>query len=548
VLLLALVLLPAVLRGGWALDDRELIFQNPVTSGALPWTAALGRDYFHHLGDSGAWRPLASLSLRLDRQLFGEWVHGYHLVNWALHVGVLALCLALLRELGLGLRRCVLGLVVFALHPLLVDSVVWISGRTSMLSAIFPLLGLWGYARLCRGGHRAGVALLSAAAGLLAGLLAKEDAVVFAALFLLVAGRTSHRHLVLASGAIALVLGLWCAGRSLALGAALPSATSPALAGASLAQRLELGGAALVEALRLVLLPLSYPPQYRAQFLLARGPASCGSVAGVGGWLLLCTPLAMALVRRRRAGPMLASAALAALAFLPVMQIVPLGEVFAPRFLYLPLLFAVPFVGGLGSCLHGTRPLALVGGALIVVLGSLSFERAGLYADRGAWRAELLRFVPDDAPSWNDLGLYREESGDEPGAILAFERAIACDPHYSRGWSNLGRARLLAGELELAQTALRQAVGVGPRNAVARVNLGSLLARQGRPAEAAEYYAQATRLAPGLAPAWRGRAQALAALGRTREALSAAREALRLDPGDAIAQTLLERLSRATPP
>ena len=48
------------------MDDQELLFGNPVVDGSLPLSAAFDRDYFHHLGDAGQWRPLASLSLRLE--------------------------------------------------------------------------------------------------------------------------------------------------------------------------------------------------------------------------------------------------------------------------------------------------------------------------------------------------------------------------------------------------------------------------------------------------------------------------------------------------
>ena len=542
VLALALLLLPAVLRGGWVLDDRELLFGNPVTSGALPWSEAFARDYFHHLGGSGAWRPLASLSLRLDRWLFGEWTAGYHLSNWVLHVGVVALALACARALGLGLRQVAAGLVVFALHPLLVDSVVWISGRTSMLSALFPLAGLWAYLIAARRGAPISLALLPACLGLLGGLWAKEDALVFAPLLVLVAGRSSRRAAWVACGAVVLVLGLWCAGRALALGAPLPEATRPALAGAPLGERLALGGAAILEAARLVLLPFDHPPQYRAEFLRARHGALGGAVAAIGGWLLLCSPLVLFCLRRGRRRVLLASAALAALAFLPLTQLVPLGEVLAPRFLYLPLLLAIPLVGGLFARWVPARRQLVLGGLLALVLAALAWDRARVYSDRGAWRAEMLRFAPEDAPSWNDLGLFLEEEGQGAAALEAYERAIAADPRYSKGWSNLGRLRLEGGELDAAERVLREALRVGPRNAVVRVNLATTLARAGRQDEAAELYAEATRLAPGLGAAWRGLGQSLFELGRPAEARAALEQALRLDPRDRIAQTLADRI------
>ena len=227
---------------------------------------------------------------------------------------------------------------------------------------------------------------------------------------------------------------------------------------------------------------------------------------------------------------------------MPVTQIVPSGEVFAPRFLYLPLLFGAPLIGsaigrGVPERFHG-----VVAPVLACLLAWLSFERAAVYADRAAWRAEVLHHMPNDVASWNDLGLIREEAGDAQGAHAAWRHAIALDPNYSRSWSNLGRVQLMSGDLDAAESSLRAALRVGPRNAVVRVNLASLLAKLDRHLEAVDSYEQATRIAPGLAPAWRGLGQSLLALGRAAEARFAVQHSLDLDLGERSAQTLLRRI------
>ena len=63
----------AVLRGGFAFDDLEVIESNPVVQGSAPLLAAFERDYWHHREDAGHYRPLASLSLRAD--------HGHELMQ-----------------------------------------------------------------------------------------------------------------------------------------------------------------------------------------------------------------------------------------------------------------------------------------------------------------------------------------------------------------------------------------------------------------------------------------------------------------------------------
>ncbi|MFT7670134.1 MAG: tetratricopeptide (TPR) repeat protein [Planctomycetota bacterium] len=539
IITLGLLLLPAILRGGLALDDEQLLFENPVTSGALPWTAAFTRDYFHHISDSGQWRPVASLSLRLDRMIFDRWIVGFHLSNWAMHMALVALLWALLRQLRITGPGACFGIVVFALHPALADSIVWISGRTSMLSALFPVAGMLISCRWSSAGRSPMCCALPAAVGLMAGLLAKEDALVFAVAIPLVASSCRRTNLKAASLATTVTVLLWCACRSLALGAALPSAASPIMGAASLGERLAVGGAAILEALHLFILPASYPPQYQVSFLLERHSSMPLAIVATCGWTLLWLPIILFVWKRKTASTALASTALAALAFLPVTQIVPLGEVFAPRFLYLPLLFLVPFIGAVAARLVPDKfGFAAVCGLALILAGA-SYQRAKVYSSRSAWRSEVLRHMPNDVPSWNDLGLLREEQGDPAGARAAWRYAIELDPQYSRSWSNLGRLQLEQKEWLAAEISLREALRHGPRNAIPRVNLASLLAKQDRHREAVAFYQEATQLSPGLAPAWRGLAMSLDKLQRHSEARTALKRALVLDPANEKTQTLM---------
>lgn len=544
--LLALALLawlPGVLRGGWALDDRELLFGNPVTDGSLSWTAAFARDYFHHLGDVGQWRPLSSLSLRLSRALWGEWVTGYHLENLLLHLGVVAFALQTIRELG-GRRSWFLGvLVTFAIHPVLADSVIWISGRTSMLGALFPLAGGVGMLVVNRRGTRTGVAAALAGLGLLGGMLAKEEAIIFALVLVLLAGTRSRALRRWTGAAVVAALAIWWLARGIALGDHFAGATTPVLPSADLRERLVAGGSALLEAARLGALPIDYPPRYPLDFLLGRFAPLSAPFAACLGWSLWVTALVFSTIRlRATASPVAAASAIAALSFAPFLQLLPIGEIFAPRFLYLPLLFAAPLVGvTLERCLprRGTYVVALL---FAVVAGGFLFVRGGVYADREAWRGEVLHHSPDDVPSWNDLGLIREVRGDLEGARAAWRRAILLDPDYSRSWSNLGRVQLAAGELDAAEVSWRQALRAGPSNPIAHVNLANLLRRTDRTHEAIPLYRRATELAPGLGPAWRGLGRAYLELGRAGEARRTLLRALKLDPGDRSARVLLERL------
>ena len=111
---------PAILRGGFVLDDREVLERNPVVQGSLPWTEALRRDYWQHVAPAGHFRPVATLALRVDHALWGDSAWGYHATNVALHVACVAAAGLALLLLGARDRRGALpwmGLALFAATP-----------------------------------------------------------------------------------------------------------------------------------------------------------------------------------------------------------------------------------------------------------------------------------------------------------------------------------------------------------------------------------------------------------------------------------------------
>ncbi|MFV1960089.1 MAG: hypothetical protein ACC662_11830, partial [Planctomycetota bacterium] len=117
VVLVVLAWSGSVFRGGFALDDEAATLGNPVVTGALPWTAAFDRDYWHHRGDAGHYRPLATLSLRMDHALWGARPLGYHVTNVLLHAAVVLLLGLLLFSFKGGGAWIALGLALFATHP-----------------------------------------------------------------------------------------------------------------------------------------------------------------------------------------------------------------------------------------------------------------------------------------------------------------------------------------------------------------------------------------------------------------------------------------------
>ncbi len=529
----------AIVQGGFVLDDREAIFDNPVVNGDLGLVEAFRRDYWHHTSDAGHYRPLATLSLRLDHALWGRRAAGYHLTNLFLHVLVVALAGGVLaRTAGVG-GWAFFGLLVLASHPAIADSVAWISGRTSMLSAAGGLLACLAVL-LAR---QWPAAVFGVAGGLLLGLFGKEDAIVFALPVLLLAFLRPRSFRLAAVVGGVLALGVYLAMRAHALGSAMPSAPHAPLADLGFVDRLAFAGRGLLEAIRLVFFPVAYPPTYRlAMGFCVGAPPGLVALLGWLPWIALVAGGGAAAVSgllRRNAKRVVvgSSLAVAALSLLPVLQIVPAGEVFAPRFLYLPLLFLVPAIGALVTLLPRVLIVLLVG--LLVVL---AWDRSAVYGGREAWNQEVLQYVPRDVGALNDWGLAREEIGDVEGAAEKWLLATRLDPSYSRAWSNLGRLWLAEGETERAEAVFRMALKAGPRNPVAHVNLAALLLREQHYDQAEALYRDALALSRGFLPAWRGLGRALQGQGRLDEARAAYEQALRLGPRDEITRQLLRTL------
>ena len=130
-------------QGFIGLDDNIYVSENPyVQQGlSLKGTAwAFKTMYFGH------WIPLTWLSLMLDAQLYGLNAGGYHLTNLLLHIMNVLLVFLVFEYITGGFWESVFVAALFALHPLRVESVAWISDRKGLLSTFFFILTIWMYA------------------------------------------------------------------------------------------------------------------------------------------------------------------------------------------------------------------------------------------------------------------------------------------------------------------------------------------------------------------------------------------------------------------
>jgi tetratricopeptide (TPR) repeat protein len=147
-LLLALVTAalywPVVKNGFINFDDPDYVTSNPLVQKGLSWQGVRWAFTSYH---SSNWHPITWLSHMLDCQLYGLKPTGHHLTNVAIHILNTLLLFGLLNRLTDAFWRSAIVAGLFALHPLHVESVAWISERKDVLSALFFILALWAYAR-----------------------------------------------------------------------------------------------------------------------------------------------------------------------------------------------------------------------------------------------------------------------------------------------------------------------------------------------------------------------------------------------------------------
>jgi len=174
------IFLPAVRCGFVNWDDGKYVYQNPTVLGGLTLDGCR-----HAFSDVifGYWAPLTILSYQLDATLFGIQPWGFHLTNVLLHAASTVILFVSLVRMTRESWASLAVAAGFGLHPLRVESVVWIAERKDVLSVFFLMLTLLAYERYCRRPDASRYAPVWL--GMLASLLCKSTLVTLPVLLLL---------------------------------------------------------------------------------------------------------------------------------------------------------------------------------------------------------------------------------------------------------------------------------------------------------------------------------------------------------------------------
>jgi len=490
--------LPA-LGGGFlsGFDDGFNLLDNPAYRGFgarnLLWmfTSAHGRHY----------HPLTWLTFALDHQFWGMAAFGYHLTSVVIHALNAALFALVARRLfaAAGLERAraataaLLAALFFALHPLRVESVAWLSERRDVVSGFFYLLTILIYlsAQTRAAGEERARLLLWAAAAYAASLLGKAIGVTLPLALLVLDVYPLRRRLtagVLAEKipllAIAAAFGL------LALYAEIPNGALTPLADLSLGARAAVAAYAAVFYLAKTIAPVGLLPLYPLPASV--DPLSPLFAASFAAFAALCATAWLA----RRVRPALAAAwVFYVITLLPVSGLIRIGPTLAAdRYTYLSCLGWALLAGALLARLERRRALAL-GGLIAAVLGAATWAQAGVWRDERSLWTYVLSVSPDHAPAEYHLGRFCMEVGRAAQdqrlmteAAEHFRAAVRLDPTLAPAYNDLGNALSALGDQSGALAAFLQALALAPDAGMIHFNIGRALESAGRRDEAAAQY------------------------------------------------------------
>jgi tetratricopeptide (TPR) repeat protein len=464
-------------------DDHLLIERNPIIRTLDPVTH-LGSHFWERQGGKGDdfiyYRPLVSATLAVEWKLFGATPWGYHATNVLLHWLAAWLVFLVLREIGSDVVATIAA-ALFAVHPIQVESVAFVLGRTDVLATGLVLLGTWLHLRLPERIGRAAIpAVLGVAAAFFAALLSKEAAVTFPAFVVggelaLALGRGRPWKSAFARGSRLLatlpvyagLVVLYLVLRVVAIGALVgdseesgESWRNPIL-GAGTPERLLTAVNVAFRYLRLLLFPRDLSVDYQYEVVpLVTGP-------GVTTFLLplaALVALAWLVARMARRAPVVLFGVLGgAGAYALVSHVVFASPVImADRFLYLPMVgictIAAALVVVFATQLRGSGPAPLVwtlAALLTLPLAARSFVRVGDWRDDVRLFSAAVATTPRSAVAWNNLGYEQLQDGELDAAAVSLGRAIEIQPVYRSARVNLASVHRLQGNLQEAETLLR---------------------------------------------------------------------------------------------
>ncbi len=521
-------------------DDQEYVYANEnVLAGLSARSVAWALTAFH----SANWHPLTWISHMIDVQLFGPEPGPHHLVNATLHAANSVVLFFVLKAATSAFWPSATVAALFAVHPLNVESVAWISQRKSVLSTLFLFLAVGAYVSWTRKKDIRRGLLVALWLGL--GLLCKPMLVSAPLLFLALdfwpLGRTldaARRSLLVEK------LPFFAVAGGAAVATALAQSAWKAVGSTA---RYALGDRvanAIVSAatyLRDAVWPAGLACFYPHPATLGERPSGLATVvaaavlAAITGW---------SFAARRHRPWLLFGWSWYLIALGPVIGLVQVGsQARADRYTYVPMIGVfVAAVWEGASRLRARRiPVAVgatAGVLILAALGARAFVQAGTWRNGETLYTHALRVTRNNWLASNNLGNFWLSRQQPERALAAFREAARMKPDYEEAYYNEGVAFMTLSRPADAVAAYRESLRLSPSNTDAWVNLGFALLSLRRVPEGLQAYEKALSQRPDDPMALHGAAVARAVLG---DSVTAAQYLARLRRVDSARAAELER-------
>jgi tetratricopeptide (TPR) repeat protein len=515
-------------------DDSAYFYENTHVTEGLSMDNFLWAFEIH--GPS-MWIPLTWLSHQTAVTLFGTSAPPHHWINLLLHTANIALLFYLLHRLTGNIWRAGLVAALFAVHPIHVESVAWITERKDVLSLFFILLSLLAYHRYTRSPSTKKF-LVVVTLHLLA-VMAKPLAVTVPCVMLLLdiwpLGRArlfEIRKLVylvieklplLLISAFASWMTILC---QLAAGAIGGLESFP------LSTRIPNAVFNYASYLRKCVFPndlcVYYPYRFETHTL-----ESLLALALLVSISLLC------LLRARRQQP---AALIGWLWFLgtlvPMIGLVQAGGIsLADRYAYLPfvgLYITLVWLAAEAATEIRLPHCAQIALALSVLLGFgvCTYRQIPVWANSETLFTHALQVTPHNHLAHNNLGLAYREQGRKEEAFTEFKASLRANPNYVEALNNYGIAQAEAGKFESAISSFTQALAIKPEHVISHHNLAKSCYSLKHYAQAMEHFEKALGLRPEFAQAAYDYAHLLMTIHQWKKAESYLLRVLELQPGN----------------
>jgi tetratricopeptide (TPR) repeat protein len=521
-----LAYLPAI-RCGYVWDDDVYVTQNPL----LAAPDGLWRIWFTFDSPS-QYFPLVYTTMRFEYGLWGLAPMGYHCVNILLHAANALLLWRVLERLKAP--GAWFAAALFALHPVQVESVAWVTELKNVQMGFFFMLAVLAWLAFDRPRRAWGYYFLSLVCYALS-LFSKTTACTMPLALLLICWwrgeRIGWRRLaeIVPYGAMGLGMGLltvwWeryhqgTQGTAFAMG---------------LAQRLVIAGRGVWFYAYKLLWPAKLTFSYPLWRLTAADPAAWL-------WLIALCALAAALFLAR---PRLGRGPIVAVAFFvgtlgPILGILMLYtfrySFVADHYQYLACIGPMALAAGgaallLEKCPRLRVPIGAAGAALLLTLAALTWTQCHVYRNEETVWADTIEKNPGSLMAHFNLANELSRDGRFSQSLAQYDEAVRIDPTFLGARCNRGDVLCHVGRFPAALSDYQTAERIDPANALIENSYGTMLMRLRRPADAAPHFAIAARLEPGSALAEKNLADALSLASDFAGALPHYQEVERLLP------------------